>query len=105
MPRGLRGKFSRVSAIQRHRQHAKNKKVGYTMNTIERLKERIANIENAENEINMNMSDISFLINEKLDIFNAKVAQSDKTTAALYRKAARKCERLYNIINDVKGTE
>lgn len=75
------------------------------MKTIEKLKERIANIENAENDINANMMDISFLINEKLDIFNAKSARDDKTTAAMYRNAARKCERLYNAINGVKGVE
>lgn len=75
------------------------------MKTIEKLKERIKNIEDAENDINANMSDISFLINEKLDIFNAKVEQADKTTAVLYRNAARKCERLYNIINGVKAVE
>lgn len=75
------------------------------MKTIEQLKERIKNLEDAENDINVNMSDISFLINEKLDIFRAKVAQADKATAAMYRNAARKCERLYNIINGVKVVE
>lgn len=75
------------------------------MKTIERLKERIKNIEDAEYDIKANMSDISFLINEKLDIFKAKAAQANKTTAALYRNAARKCERLYNAINGVKGVE
>ena len=75
------------------------------MKTIEQLKERIKNIEDAENDINANMSDISFLINEKLDIFNAKAAQADKATAAIYRNAARKCERLYNVINGTKVVE
>lgn len=75
------------------------------MKTIEKLKERIKNIENAENEIAADMSDISFLINEKLDIFNAKAEQSDKTAASIYRNAARKCERLYNAINSAKGVE
>lgn len=75
------------------------------MRIIEKLKERIYNIENAENEIKANMSDISFLINEKFDMLNAKAAQVDKSTAILYRNAARKCERLLKAINGAKGVE